>query len=120
MKHKRFFELCERLSYKSNHGKFRIGAIIVEKSRVIGVGFNQVKTSPYSGHKFNMRHAEFNAILNTHREDLSGCELYVFRRGFDNKVRISKPCGSCHKFLKQMGIKKVYYSINDGFESYEI
>lgn len=116
----RFFEICERLSQKSNSPRFKLGAIVVEKNRIIGLGWNQIKTNPKSSHKWSMRHAEFNAILNTQREDLNGCELYVFRRGLDKKIHIAKPCESCNNIIRQMGISKIHYSINDGYNSEDL
>lgn len=46
-----------------------------------------------------------------------GANLYVFRYQFiDGKwvVKESKPCSHCVKLIKKSGIKKVFYSVNDG------
>lgn len=119
-KEMRFFEIAEKLAQKSNHPKFKLGAVVVDKNKIIGMGFNKLKTSPKSLHPWNTRHAELDSILNCYREDLTGCQIYVFRRGKDGRIRKSLPCASCQATIRQMGIKRIHYTVDDGYNSEDL
>ncbi len=112
----RFFKLAEKLSQKSSHPDYKHGAVVVHGNRILGIGFNECRIHSKSRHPFKMRHAEFSAVLNTAREDLSGCDIYVFRRGKDGIIRNSKPCQSCESMLRLLNIRRVYFSHETGFK----
>jgi deoxycytidylate deaminase len=107
----RYFELAKKLAKKSDHHTFQIGCVIVHKNKIKALGFNQLKTHSKSIHKYNMLHAEIDAIIGS--GDLSGCDAYVFRGNKTGKPRISKPCIACEQALIAAGIKKVYFSIDN-------
>lgn len=112
----RFFELCRKLSYSSNHWQHKIGAVVVRKNRVISTGFNQVKTHPKSPHPYFMLHAELAAIIGCSYEELKGATIYVFRQHRNGECAMAKPCPTCEAALRQAGIKKVYYSADNEFK----
>ena len=110
----RYFEIAKKLAYNSDHPQHRIGAVIVKKNRIVGMGFNKLRTHPKSPDlTYRSSHAEFMAILNTKETDLSGCEIYVFRVKKNGSQGISKPCKNCMGLIKQMMIDKVHYSCDD-------
>lgn len=112
----KFFKVAEKMALHGEHHQHKVGAAVVRKNRVIGVGFNKVKTSPKSNHKFKMIHAELAAVLNAGAEELQGSTVYVFRKTRNNTLGLSKPCESCEALLKSVGVKKVCYSIDGGYK----
>lgn len=112
----RFFKLAEKLSEKSNHPSHKHGAVIVRKSQILGFGFNEYKSHPKSNHPFKMKHAEFSAVLNTKLEDLSGCDIYIFRKTKNDKIANSKPCHFCELMLKSLNVKRVFYSHEENYK----
>lgn len=109
----------------------RLAAMLVYKNDVIAVGYNKMKTHPMA-RRFQKHeeaiylHAEVDCIKNALRviepELLQKCTMYILRvkRPEDNPkvfVRaLSKPCSGCHHAIEQFGIKKVYYTTDEGFE----
>lgn len=111
----KFFHLCKKLSQHSDHHQHKLGAVIVKKNKILGIGFNKVKTHTKSPHKFNMLHAEISAILNTDPKDLEGSSIYVYRERKDGKLGNARPCIYCYQLIYKYKIKKIYYSSEDGF-----
>jgi deoxycytidylate deaminase len=110
--------LARKLSEKSEH-KFQVGAVIVKGNKVLGIGFNKVKTSPQSIHPWRTRHAECDALISCGLENTVGATAYVYRLLKNGSGAMSKPCESCEKMLKTRGIKKVYYTspVESGWET---
>ena len=115
MKHK-FFELARRLSKYSNHHQHKHGCVIVDKNRVVSVGFNKDKTHTKSIHKWNFLHAEISALIGLEFEKTKGCTAYIYRENKSGQPAMSRPCEACEMALKLAGIKKICYSIDNGFK----
>lgn len=115
----KFFKLAEKLAQKSDHQDHKHGAVLIRKNNVLGIGFNQNKTHSKSIHPFRTIHAEFSAVLNSQQESFEGCELYVVRKRKNGQLANSKPCSSCEKMLRSLGIEKVYYSTDNNFTKEE-
>ena len=69
-----------------------------------------------SYHTKNCLHAEIDALIKAEDSDCKGATLYVARRGLDNKIRLSKPCDACFNCVKDLGIKRIVYTIEDGIK----
>ena len=133
MKDKRGFELAKHASEFSDYKKngIHIGAVIVRKNKVLGIGWNQNKSHPiqyeYNKYRFNDTereydrttqtnsiHAEISAIKDALRrnpsEDLSKCDIYIYR----TNLGMCCPCEACAKVLKENNIKKIHYT-NNGY-----
>lgn len=117
--------LAEVVSGYSDYSRIHIGACIIKKKKVIGIGYNQNKTHPLQ-EKYNNSsldfdkpkaklHAEIDALLKA-GDDAKGATLYIFRRGKDNIYRMSKPCPACMKMIKDYGIKRIVYTIENGIK----
>lgn len=106
----KYFELAKALSTKSSY-HHKIGAVVVKKNRVLGVGFNKPeKTHPKSTNEFNTIHAELDAIIGVDDADLEGADIYVYREHANGKPAMSKPCPGCHELIKRVGISNIYYT----------
>jgi len=125
-KHYRFFEIARNVSKRSTHPRVFIGAIVVHKNTIIGEGANLFKSHPIQKkyNKFNPKmkenenhfiHAEISAIIHAGTTNLEGCFLYVYREDKKGKLAMCHPCPSCMALIKATGIKKIYYTTNDGF-----
>lgn len=113
---KRFFELARKLSRKSNHHTYKLGCVISKRKFVVGVGWNQMKTHSKSPHAFKNIHAELHAILGAMPSDLEGATVYVYREHKNGLPALAKPCKCCEKMLCNCNIKKVCYTIDNGYE----
>lgn len=112
-KHLRTAALIAR---ESNAPNFKIGAVITDGRKVLGLGHNNVrKTHPASNTPYSHIHAELAAMLNA-QCDLRGATLYVFRGGKNDRPLISKPCKHCQALIEKEGIKTVVFTINDGVQ----
>jgi len=93
-------------------------SIICNKRKILAIGTNSRQTHPRAPKTVRGQylHAEVAAILNAGRGALRGSVMYVVRVGKTNEqpMRISKPCKFCQAIISKVGIKKVYYSIDDG------
>ena len=65
-------------------------------------------------------HSEMNVIstylAKNKPRNLTKCTLVIIRINRQGDIRSSKPCAECVKHLKHYGIKKIFYSSDDGFE----
>jgi deoxycytidylate deaminase len=117
----RFFDIARKLAEKSNHNQHKVGCVIVKGNRVIGVGWNQMKTHPASKAYGSWLHAEVHALIGCSIESTQGAEIYVVRVRRCGSLGIAKPCESCAAAIQVAGIKKVHYSNNENsFETESI
>lgn len=108
----KFFDVAKALSKKSTY-HHQMGAVVVKKNRVLGVGFNKPgKTHPRSNNKFKTIHAELDAILGLPLDELRGADIYVYREYRDGSLAMAKPCLHCQQLLVEVGIRTVYYTNN--------
>ena len=74
---------------------------------------------------YHAEYAVINKYLSTRRKRTiirkKNIKILVIRIGGYNKNKLinSKPCSYCIKYLRFIGIKKIYYSNNDGCITYE-
>lgn len=116
----RYFELAKRLIKFSDHGQHWIGSVIVQKNRVISMGYNSLKTSPKSKHPYKSIHSEMRAIWAANPDELKGASIYVFRQHRDGSLARSFPCQHCYNLIKESGIKRIYYTDYDSYAMEEI
>lgn len=123
----KFFNKARRVALISDYHKTHIGCIAVYQSNVIGIGCNCNKTHPtqkfynrYRKQSDNMLpklHAEINCINSIKDLDInfSKVKLYIYRIRKDQPFGLTRPCPSCMKAIKDIGIKNIYYTSNDGY-----
>lgn len=123
----KYFEKARQAALISDYKKIHIGCIAVYQNNVIGIGCNCNKTHPTQ--KFYNRyrklsdsmlpklHAEINCINSIKHLDInfSKVKLYIYRIRKDQPYGLSKPCHSCMAAIKDLGIKDIYYTSNDGY-----
>lgn len=126
----RYFMKARQIANISDYSRIHIGCIAVYQGQVIGLGFNTNKTHPVQ--KFYNRyrepsdyilpklHAEISCINQIKHLDInfSKVKLYIYRIRKDQPFGLSRPCPSCMAAIKDLGIRDIYYTTNDGY-SYE-
>jgi len=90
---------------------FQVGAVIVQRGRVVAKGYNSYKTHPVWGNPekgYHFLHAECAAMYDAQKKgiDINGATVYVYRRNH----RLAKPCNDCYKKMKANGVVEVKYS----------
>ena len=62
-------------------------------------------------------HAEINCINSIRHLNInfSKVKLYIYRIRNDQPFGLSRPCLSCMAAIKDLGIKDIYYTTNDGY-----
>ena len=114
----------------SDYYKTHIGCVAVYQGQVIGLGCNTNKTHPVQ--KFYNRyrepsdtmlpklHAEISCINQIKHLNInfSKVKLYIYRIRKDQPYGMARPCPSCMAAIRDLGIRDIYYTTNEGY-SYE-
>jgi tRNA(Arg) A34 adenosine deaminase TadA len=111
----KYFDLARKMSYKSDHADYRLGAVVVKKNKILGVGYNRNKTHTKSPHPYRHLHAEIDALLGISHDDLRNAEMYVWRHIKNGERAMAKPCASCMQAIRVARIRKLYYTIDNGY-----
>ena len=117
---RRYFDLARNVAFNSDYGKIRHGAILVKGGSILNTCFNKDKFCSF-GSRFRPPdrgpatiHAELGCVLGMSRDVTMGADVYVCRINRQGQFRNSKPCPMCHEVLKYVGVKRVYYTIDEG------
>ena len=126
----RYFHKARQVATISDYDKVHIGCVAVYQGQIIGLGCNCNKTHPtqkfynkYREQSENMIpkvHAEINCLNQIKHLDInfSKVRLYIYRIRKDQPFGLARPCPSCMAAIKDLGIKNIYFTTNDGY-SYE-
>lgn len=128
---KRYFAIakkCASLSDYHRHNnstnQIKIGCTVVKGNYVVSKGFNKMKTHTFQNlHNKRSKyqtpapriHAEIDALIYSRYNDLSGCEVFVYRELQDGTLGNCKPCKSCTSAMIAAGIKHIYYTTETGY-----
>ena len=123
-------EASMRATYTVSH-RFSpmIGACAIYKGTIVASAWNTNKTSPlqarYNVYRFNAdtpdkAHAEVSLIQRLRWKfgdslDWTKVHIYLYREYKDGRLGPSRPCPSCMALLRELGIKKIYYTTEDGY-----
>ena len=126
----RYFDKARQIADISDYNRIHIGCVAVYQGQIIGLGCNTNKTHPIqkfynkyrtpSDYILPKLHAEISCINQIKHLDInfSKVKLYIYRIRKDQPFGLSRPCPSCMAAIKDLGIRDVYYTTNDGY-SYE-
>jgi len=118
----KFLESARIVGQKSKITHFRMGAILVRGKKIVSSGYNRFTgETDKIARKYNIEnlwslHAEMDAIIHCQGNYK---ELTVFVSGTKKNGRpmYCRPCNKCLKIIRACGIKNVYYSTKNGWES---
>ena len=123
----KYFKKARTVAEISDFYKTHIGCVAVYQGRIISIGCNLNKTHPiqkyYNKYRRNAEsllpklHAEINCINQIRDMDIvfSNVKLYIYRIRKDRPFGLSRPCPSCMAAIKDLGIKDIYYTTNNGY-----
>lgn len=131
----RFFKFAKAAAtcatYKGSHNFApRIGACAIYKGSIVASAWNTDKTSPLQA-KYNVyRFKESDTLDKAHAEtsliqkirwkfgdsiDWSKVHIYLYREYADGRLAPSRPCPSCMALIRDLGMKKIFYTTEDGY-----
>lgn len=126
----RFFDKAKQVAGISDYYKTHIGCVAVYQGQIIGIGCNCNKTHPIQHYYNRYRRQADNMLPKLHAEisclnqiksltiNFSKVKLYIYRIRKDQPYGIARPCPSCMAAIRDLGIRDLYYTTNDGY-SYE-
>ena len=131
----RYFNKAKQAADISDFKRTHVGCVAIYQGNIIGIACNTNKTHPVQNYYNKYRipsgeescaglmpklHAEINCINSIKNLDInfSKVKLYIYRTRHDQEHGLARPCPSCMAAIKDIGIKNIYYTTNDGF-SYE-
>lgn len=108
---------------ESSKSRKKVGALLLNKNKVISQGVNQdTKSHPFQAKLADMvglsekiyLHAEISALVKCKSEVDT---IVVARLGGHegNELRNAKPCPICSLAIQQAGIEHIYYTTDEGF-----
>lgn len=121
-RNRRFFNMAAHLAELATYKRYKIGCVVVYHNKVISTGCNKDTTHPlqkkYNKHRNipdwspHKMHAETDAIRHIIDLDIdwSKVSIYVYRKLKDRPFGIARPCNSCMKLIKDLGIRHLYYT----------
>lgn len=130
--HKAYFKTAKAMAELSDFPRVQIGCCAVYKHKIISSGCNSLKTNPTQKrlniHRFSVDtphtvHAELACLLpliNRKDIDFSNVSLYIYREYKNKTPATSRPCPSCMALIRQLGIRKLYYTGDSSYINEEI
>lgn len=125
--HKAYFEAARAVSCLSDFPRIKVGAVAVYGHHVISSGCNLQRTEPiqkqYNVYRFAEDtpaaiHAEIACLKPLmRRKDINfkHVVLYVYRADKQGAPLLARPCPSCMQFIKDLGIRNIYYTNDNGY-----
>ena len=135
----RFFkfarEAMKKSDYNGSGSSPKIGAVAVYKGTIIAEAWNTDKTSPLQ-HKYNVyryhnpamppkAHCETQLIQRIRWKfgdslQWDRVDIYLYRELRDGSLAMSRPCRSCLHLLMDCGVKRIFYTTDNGFAEEKI
>lgn len=132
----RFFKFAHEASKKAdykNRGTSNspaIGAVAVYKGSIVAEAWNTDKTSPlqarYNVYRYNnpslppKTHCETSLVQRLRWKfgdnlDWGKVDIYLYREYKDGSLANSRCCESCYRLLRDLGVKRIFYTTTRGF-----
>ena len=127
----RFRQLINKMidTPKMSNIQIQVSAILLQGSKPIGNVCTNIERNYIKGHVCPAIHAEVNAINNYFGKDIRYSDKYgwiisnykkcnnlnimIIRKKNDNSLGNARPCYKCTLMLQNIGINKVYYSMDN-------
>lgn len=114
-------QLAKSSTMDSMHGCVILSTNPKIKDPIVAQGFNthvhhQEHRRVFSIHAEMRALSDLIAIRGHNMQFFNNCIAFVARVGSENAgypVRMSKPCLKCQKLLRKMGIKRVFYTVDE-------
>ena len=119
----KFMESLDILKKKAKNSglQHKHSACLIKGNKICAIGINkflkEINVNNVRGK--TTIHAEIDAILNFNAKSLKGMDIIIIRVGPSNNLQNSRPCNSCIEKMRKKGIRKAYYSDENGDIVYE-
>ena len=124
----RGYILAREAAANSDYTRCRVGAIAIYHNKLLAVGWNSHKTSSlqarynkergFDGYAANSKiHAEMMVINKIRYLDIDFSQIRLFVWRGDSLPQLSRPCAACEKALRDLGVKRVFYTGNNSYIS---
>ena len=132
---RRGFHYAKAAAEMSDFSRAKVGCAVMDKNKVLSVGFNTTKTHPQQKHYNQLRifrddvsstpaqlHAEMAAVIQLQDADIdwSRADVYVYRIRKDRPYGMARPCPACMGVLRDLGVRRVYYTSDVGVVREEV
>lgn len=116
------YELAKSASLNSDFYKCHTGAVAIYGNKVLAYGWNSEKLSTmqaryntrtrgFNGYEYKSSiHAEMMVVNKIKYLDVDFSQVRIFVWRGQNTPMLSKPCKACEKAMRDLGIKKVFYT----------
>jgi deoxycytidylate deaminase len=115
------YELARQASLKSDFRSCHTGAVAIYNNKILAFGWNSSKLSSlqaryncfrgFDGYKFPPTiHAEMMVINKIRYLDIDFSQVRIFVWRGASVPQMSKPCAACERALRDLGIRKVFYT----------
>lgn len=122
----RGYDFARHAAANSDFGKFQVGAAAIYHNKLLALGWNSNKTSSlqakynkergFDGYTFSSKiHAEMMVINKIRYLDIDFNKVRIFVWRGNQSPQLSKPCAACEKALRDLGIKKIFYTGNNSY-----
>lgn len=127
-----YFKHARNMSLMSDFARSHTGCVVVCKGKIISTGFNSTKTHPIQKYYNKLRfdaetphslHSETHAlcqIMNNKDIDWNKVHIYLYREHKNGVKAMARPCKSCMQLIKDLNIKYIHYTTEDGYAFEEI
>lgn len=121
------YELAKSASLNSDFHRSHTGAVAIYGNKILAYGWNSeklslmqakynTKTRGFDGHKYKSSiHAEMMVVNKIKYLDVDFSQVRIFVWRGQKTPMLSKPCKACERALRDLGIRKVFYT---GVNSY--
>ena len=126
----RYFSKARQVALVSDFDKTHVGCVAIYQGNIIAIGCNTHKTHPkqqyynqfrmirYEDSKYLPKmHAEIHCLNVIRNMDINFAKvkLYVYRTRRDPLIKLANPGASCMVAIRDLGIRQIYYTTNDGY-----
>lgn len=133
-KHRKFFMHARHMAEMSDFYRAPVGCVAVIGNKIVATGFSQQRTHPmqryynryrdfhYQQNVDSKLHAEIAMLSSFRHFEISWgkADVYIYRICRSRPHGIAAPCESCARALADFGVKRVFFSTNDGYDFLKI
>jgi deoxycytidylate deaminase len=120
------YRIAREASLKSDFPRSHTGAVAIYQGKVLALGWNSCRLSAmqarynvargFDGHvNKSSIHAEMMVINKIKYLDIDFSQVRFFIWRGKQEPMIAKPCAACEWALRDLGIKKVFYTGNNSY-----
>lgn len=110
----KYLKSASDVALNSEHGIYKMGAILVNNGNIVAIGWNKNKSHPKAKNYTRTIHAELDALIGSRYGEIFDTDMYVARITKGGALATSKPCKDCMVLIKEAGISSVTFIDDQG------